>query len=84
MVASPSAPRLRLHFPLAPLTVAAGKAPTGPVALGTVTRPDGKTQVTYKGLPLYTFKGDTKSGTAAGQGFKDVGTWRAAVVPKRH
>ena len=63
--------------------MAAGKAPTGPVALGTVTRPNGKVQVTYKGLPLYTFKGDTKSGTAAGQGFKDVGTWRAAVVPKR-
>jgi predicted lipoprotein with Yx(FWY)xxD motif len=65
-----------------PLVVPAGKTPIGPVPLGTVTRPDGRIQVTYKGRPLYTFKGDTKAGQANGQGFKDVGTWRAAVVPK--
>ncbi len=65
-----------------PLKVPAGKTPIGPVPLGTVTRPDGGIQVTYKGRPLYTFKGDTKSGQVNGEGIKDVGTWHAAVVPK--
>lgn len=64
-----------------PLTVAAGVTPTGPVKLGTVKRPDGRTQVTYRGLPLYSFGGDTKAGQANGEGIKDVGTWHAAVVP---
>jgi predicted lipoprotein with Yx(FWY)xxD motif len=64
-----------------PLTVPAGVTPTGPVKLGTVKRPDGRTQVTYKGRPLYHFTGDTKSGQVNGEGIKDVGTWHAAVVP---
>ena len=50
-------------------------------ALGTVMRPDdGATQLTYKGLPLYTFAADRAPGDAGGNGFKDVGTWRAATV----
>ena len=50
-------------------------------ALGTVKRPDtGGTQLTYKGLPLYTFAADHAPGDAGGNGFKDVGTWRAATV----
>lgn len=65
-----------------PLTVTKGTKPKGPVALGTTTRPNGVTQVTYKGLPLYTFTGDSKSGEANGEGFKDVGTWHAAKVGK--
>jgi predicted lipoprotein with Yx(FWY)xxD motif len=65
-----------------PLVVPAGVKPTGPVALGTRKRPDGRTQVTYKGLPLYSFNGDTKPGEANGQGLKDVGTWHAAKVKK--
>lgn len=65
-----------------PLVVPAGVKPTGPVALGTRKRPDGRTQVTYKGLPLYSFHGDTKPGEANGQGLKDVGTWHAAKVKK--
>lgn len=63
-----------------PLTVSAGTKPTGPVTLGTVKRPDGRTQVTYRGRPLYSFAGDTKAGEAKGEGFKDVGTWHAATI----
>jgi predicted lipoprotein with Yx(FWY)xxD motif len=61
-----------------PLVVAAGVKPTGPVALGTVRRPDGRRQVTFEGRPLYTFDGDSKKGDATGEGIKDVGTWHAA------
>lgn len=63
-----------------PLVVAAGVKPTGPVALGTVKRPDnGMRQVTFEGRPLYTFDADRKKGDAKGQGIKDVGTWHAAT-----
>lgn len=40
--------------------------------VGTVTRPDGGTQVTVGGWPLYTFAKDTAPGQANGQGVKDV------------
>jgi predicted lipoprotein with Yx(FWY)xxD motif len=65
-----------------PLLVPAGAKPKGPVKLGTIERPEGKTQVTYKGLPLYSFDGDTKAGDANGEGIKDVGTWHAASTLK--
>jgi predicted lipoprotein with Yx(FWY)xxD motif len=64
-----------------PLTVPPGVRPLGPVKLGTVTRPEGATQVTYHGRPLYTFAEDVAAGETGGQGFKDVGTWGAVVVP---
>jgi predicted lipoprotein with Yx(FWY)xxD motif len=62
-----------------PLLVAAGTTPKGPVALGTVKRPEGKTQVTFKGAPVYTFSGDSKKGEANGEGIKDVGVWHAVT-----
>jgi len=65
-----------------PLLVPAGVKPTGPVSLGTVKRPEGRTQVTYKGLPLYSFSGDSKPGEANGEGIEDVGAWHAASVSK--
>jgi predicted lipoprotein with Yx(FWY)xxD motif len=34
--------------------------------LGTITRPDGTTQATYDGHPLYTYIGDTGPGQASG------------------
>jgi predicted lipoprotein with Yx(FWY)xxD motif len=62
-----------------PLLVRAGVKPTGPVKLGTIKRPDGRTQVTYRGMPLYTFKGDTAPGQANGEGLKFAGgIWHAA------
>lgn len=66
-----------------PLLVPSGVHPTGPVKLGTIVRPEGGTQVTYKGKPLYRFGGDSKAGQANGEGIKDVGTWHAATVPKQ-
>jgi predicted lipoprotein with Yx(FWY)xxD motif len=64
-----------------PLLVPAAVRPTGPVKLGTITRPDGGSQVTYRGRPLYRFGGDAKTGQVNGEGIKDVGTWHAAALP---
>ena len=44
----------------------AGPGVTG--QLGTATRPDGTTQVTYGGLPLYYWEGDAKAGDVTGNG----------------
>lgn len=63
-----------------PLAVPSGVKPKGPVKLGTIERPDGKTQVTFKGRPLYSFSGDSKTGDVNGEGIKDVGTWHAAAT----
>ena len=45
---------------------AAGSGVTG--QLGTLTRADGTVQVTYGGLPLYYWQGDTKAGDVTGNG----------------
>jgi predicted lipoprotein with Yx(FWY)xxD motif len=63
-----------------PLTVASGK-PQGTVAsLGTIKRPDGARQVTYKSRPLYTFVKDAGPGDNKGEGFRDVGVWHAVTA----
>jgi predicted lipoprotein with Yx(FWY)xxD motif len=41
--------------------------------LGTTTRTDGKTEVTYHGHPLYYFAGDHKPGDTNGEGLKAFG-----------
>lgn len=64
-----------------PLMTPTGTALSASISsLGTITRPDGTTQVTYNGTPLYTFVGDTKPGDAKGQGIKDVGVWTAVTT----
>ncbi len=64
-----------------PLIAPSGGAPSGEVgSLGTVKRPEGTVQVTYKGTPLYTFTGDQQSGETKGQGIKDVGTWSVVTT----
>jgi predicted lipoprotein with Yx(FWY)xxD motif len=63
-----------------PLAAADRRGPNGSVRpLGTVKRPDGTTQVTYRGMPLYTFVNDTTPGQANGQGIRDLGTWTAVT-----
>jgi predicted lipoprotein with Yx(FWY)xxD motif len=64
-----------------PLTVPAGATATAGTGvtgtLGTFVRPDtGKTQVTYKGLPLYYYVGDSKPGDTTGDG---VGGFKLAT-----
>jgi predicted lipoprotein with Yx(FWY)xxD motif len=56
------------------LTNGAPLAGTGitPSLLGTTTRTDGKTQVTYNGNPLYYFAKDQKPGDITGQGVGGV------------
>ena len=61
-----------------PLVVARGTKPTGAHLLATIRRPGGDTQVTYRGMPLYTFNRDTKPGDVKGNGFEDVGVWHPA------
>ena len=61
-----------------PLVVPKGTTPTGALHLGTVRRPDGRVQVSYRGRPVYTFTQDKKPGDVKGNGFKDVGIWRPA------
>lgn len=70
---------LQAWHPVRP--AAAGASASGSVgSLASVKRPDGTAQLTYTGMPLYTFAGDRQPGDAKGQGFKDVGTWNAVTV----
>ena len=49
--------------------------------LGTTTRSDGTTQVTYKGHPLYYYAKDGDAGDAYGQGIKGFGADWYVVSP---
>ena len=59
-----------------PLLAPGGEVPASasdlPGELATVERPDGGAQVTYEGLPLYTYSGDTAPNQANGQGVQEV------------
>jgi predicted lipoprotein with Yx(FWY)xxD motif len=60
---------------------ASGTPTGGSGATGTLSdamRPDGISQVTYDGMTLYTFSGDTQPGQANGEGI--MGKW-FAVTP---
>jgi predicted lipoprotein with Yx(FWY)xxD motif len=65
-----------------PLIASSGKVPQASpeVAsqLGTIDRPDGSVQVTFKGMPLYTYVGDSGPGQANGQGLG--GVWFAVTT----
>jgi predicted lipoprotein with Yx(FWY)xxD motif len=60
-----------------PPVLTTGSPQAGPGAsaslLGTTTRKDGKTEVTYAGHPLYYFISDAKAGDVTGQGINGFG-----------
>ena len=47
----------------------------------TIARPDGGTQVTYNGHPLYLYEGDTKAGDTNGEGVNAFGGSWFALSP---
>ena len=60
-----------------PLTITPGAKPTAGAGvkqakLGTIKRPDGRTQVTYNGFPLYRYGDDKKRGEVEGQGEEHI------------
>lgn len=64
-----------------PFLAPGGNAPTGTAfdaKLGTISRPDGGTQLTFDGMPLYRFAGDSSAGQANGQGIG--GVWFAVTA----
>jgi predicted lipoprotein with Yx(FWY)xxD motif len=65
-----------------PLTLSSSQgspvAGPGVSGLGTLTRPDGTVQVTYQGMPLYTYTGDHAPGDANGEGVG--GVWHVVKV----
>jgi predicted lipoprotein with Yx(FWY)xxD motif len=67
-----------------PVTTASAASAVGAANsadLGTITRSDGTTQVTYKGHPLYFFARDKDSGDAYGQGVKGFGSDWYVLAP---
>lgn len=77
---------LSFWFPVPAGAGATLHAPSGVTgALGTIHRPDGRTQLTYNGKPLYTFRLDMAPGQAHGNNFTDhfggtSFTWRAITA----
>jgi predicted lipoprotein with Yx(FWY)xxD motif len=66
-----------------PPVIGKGKATGGASSseLATITRPDGKVQLTYKGHPLYYFSKDKDDGDAYGEGVKAFGASWYALAP---
>lgn len=69
-----------------PLVVPSDEAPTVAKGLkqslvGEIKRPDGATQVTYGGHPLYTWNGDAKPGMITGQALLNVGGYWYVIAP---
>jgi predicted lipoprotein with Yx(FWY)xxD motif len=58
--------------------------------LGTITRSGGSKQVTYEGIPLYTFIGDKTRSAVAGNGKDTFGDWwvvnpaHPMAIPTKH
>ena len=77
---------LSFWFPVPAGAGAALQAPSGVTgALGMIRRPDGRTQLTYNGKPLYTFRLDLAPGQAHGNNFTDnfggtSFTWHAVTT----
>jgi predicted lipoprotein with Yx(FWY)xxD motif len=77
---------LSFWFPVRVAPGASLRAPSGVTGLlGTVHRPDGVTQLTYDGKPLYTFRLDRSPGQARGNDFTDhfgstAFTWHAVTT----
>jgi predicted lipoprotein with Yx(FWY)xxD motif len=77
---------LSFWFPVPARAGTVLQAPRGVTgALGTIRRPDGRTQLTYNGMPLYTFRLDLAPGQAHGNNFTDhfggtSFTWRAITT----
>jgi predicted lipoprotein with Yx(FWY)xxD motif len=66
-----------------PLVLVKGAKPVAgagvrPSLLGVIRRPDGRLQVTYAGMALYTYSGDKKAGSVAGQGIGGHG-WLGGI-----
>lgn len=57
-----------------PVTIAGAATKSADITgeIGTITRTDGSTQVTYKGLPLYRFVNDAAPGDTNGEGVGGV------------
>jgi len=67
------------YWPPVKGTATAGSGVTG--TLGTITRPDGTTQATYGGHPLYTYAGDTAPGLNKSNGVNAFGgLWHEATA----
>jgi predicted lipoprotein with Yx(FWY)xxD motif len=50
-------------------------------SLGTIKRPDGSMQVTYRGHPLYTYSSDKDTSDSYGQGIKSFGADWYVIAP---
>lgn len=81
-ISSCSSPNCVQYWPPV-LTTGAPQAGAGVTAslLGTTTRTDGTTQVTYAGHPLYRFINDKTAGEATGQGVNAFGAPWYVVSP---